>query len=232
VSGIVVAIDGPAASGKSTTSKEVARRLGYSHLNSGLLYRAIAWTALRDGWIDDARWFDTELDQLQLAMLPVPPEFAVQVQGEVMGPVLSASEISRQASRVAALPRVRQRVLEVLRESGARGSTVCDGRDIGTIVFPEAELKIFLVAAPEERARRRVLELGGDPQGPMLEEEVGRLRDRDARDASRSIAPLVAAPDAIQLDTTAMRPEQVVDAIVELAIDRGASAVDDAGDPV
>jgi len=232
VSGIVVAIDGPAASGKSTTSKEVARRLGYSHLNSGLLYRAIAWTALRDGWIDDARWFDTELDQLQLAMLPVPPEFAVQVQGEVMGPVLSASEISRQASRVAALPRVRQRVLEVLRESGSRGSTVCDGRDIGTIVFPEAELKIFLVAAPEERARRRVLELGGDPQGPMLEEEVGRLRDRDARDASRSIAPLVAAPDAVELDTTAMRPEQVVDAIVELAIDRGASAVDDAGDPV
>ena len=121
-------------------------------------------------------------------------------------------------------------MLEVLRESGEHGSTVCDGRDIGTIVFPEAELKIFLVASPEERARRRVLELGGDPRGPMLEEEVVRLRERDARDSSRSIAPLVPAPDAIELDTTAMRPEQVVDTIVELAIERGAVTVDDAGD--
>ena len=230
MSGIVVAIDGPAASGKSTTAREVARCLGYGHLNSGLLYRAIAWTALRDGWIDDVRRFDTELDHLRLAMVPVPPEFVVQVQGEVTGPVLSAAETARQASRVAALPTVRQRVLEVLRESGARGNTVCDGRDIGTIVFPEAELKIFLVAAAEERARRRVLELGGDPRGPMLEEEVGRLRERDARDSSRSIAPLVPAPDAIELDTTAMRPDEVVDAIVELAVARGASPVDDAGD--
>lgn len=230
MNGIVVAIDGPAASGKSTTAREVARRLDYGHLNSGLLYRAIAWTALRDGWIDDPRRFDAELDQLDLAMLPVPPEFIVQVQGEVAGPVLSAAETARQASRVAALPRVRQRVLEVLRESGEHGRTVCDGRDIGTIVFPEAELKIFLVASPEERARRRVLELGGDPRGPLLEEEVVRLRERDARDSSRSIAPLVPAPDAIELDTTAMRPEQVVDTIVELAIERGAVTVDDPGD--
>lgn len=228
--GLVVAIDGPAASGKSTTAREVARRLGYSHMNSGLLYRAIAWAALRDGWIDDARRFEPELDHLQLAMLPFPPEFIVEVQGEVAGPVLTAAETARRASGVAALPPVRSRVLEVLRNAGASGAVVCDGRDIGTIVFPEAELKIFLVAAPEERARRRVLELGGDPRGPMLEVEVERLRERDTRDSSRSAAPLLPAPDAVELDTTAMRPEQVVDAIVELAVERGAEAVDDAHD--
>lgn len=228
--GLVVAIDGPAASGKSTTAREVARRLGYSHMNSGLLYRAIAWAALRDGWIDDARRFEPELDHLQLAMLPFPPEFIVEVQGEVAGPVLTAAETARRASGVAALPPVRSRVLEVLRNAGASGAVVCDGRDIGTIVFPEAELKIFLVAAPEERARRRVLELGGDPRGPMLEVEVERLRERDTRDSSRSVAPLLPAPDAVELDTTAMRPEQVVDAIVELAVERGAEAVDDAHD--
>lgn len=226
--GLVVAIDGPAASGKSTTAREVARQLGYSHMNSGLLYRAIAWAALRDGWIDDARRVEPELDHLQLAMRPVPPEFIVEVQGEVAGPVLTAAQTARRASGIAALPPVRSRVLEVLRDAGASGAVVCDGRDIGTVVFPEAELKIFLVAAPEERARRRVLEMGGDPQGPMLEVEAERLRERDARDSSRSVAPLLPATDAVELDTTAMRPEQVVDAIVELAVERGAAAVDDA----
>jgi cytidylate kinase len=230
MSGLVVAIDGPAASGKSTTAREAARRLGYCHMNSGLLYRAIAWTALRDGWIDDERRFDTELGRLRLAMFPVPPEFTVQVQGEVAGPVLASAETARRASRVAALPQVRDRVLQVLQGAGEGGGVVCDGRDIGTVVFPAAELKIFLVASPEERARRRVLERGGDPQGRELEQEATQLRERDARDASRSIAPLLPAADAIELDTTAMRPDQVVDAIVKLAIDRGARPVDDGDD--
>jgi cytidylate kinase len=232
VNGIIVAIDGPAASGKSTTARRVAQRLGYSHLNSGLLYRTIAWLGLRDGWIDDANRFADELEELRITMERRPPGFVVRVNGEFPGAVLAASQTAVRASHVAARGDVRECALGVLRAAGMDGGIACDGRDIGTIVFPGAALKIFLVASAEERARRRVEEQGIEPDRQRLELEMSRLRERDDRDSARDLAPLRRAPDAIEIDTTRLTPDDVVDEIVVLAIDRGARIVDDICDSV
>ncbi|MDT8436396.1 MAG: (d)CMP kinase [Gemmatimonadota bacterium] len=219
----IVAIDGPAGSGKSTTAALVARRLGYAHLNSGLLYRAIAWTALRDGWADDAERFPRELGRLRLDLEPRPPAFVVRVNGEACGPaLLQAPATARRASAVATREDVREAVLRALRDAGREGAIVCDGRDIGTVVFPEAEVKVFLVADAEERARRRVLDHGGDPTPDTLSRELEELRRRDERDSGRSLAPLRAAEDAVELDTTSLSPDEVVDRIAVMARDAGA----------
>jgi cytidylate kinase len=133
---------------------------------------------------------------------------------------------------VAARADVRERVLDILRAAGMDGGVACDGRDIGTIVFPGAALKIFLVASAEERARRRVEEHGIEPVRERLELEMIRLRERDARDSERDLAPLRRAPDAIEIDTTRLTPDEVVDDIVVLAVERGARVVDDICDSV
>lgn len=232
MNGIIVAIDGPAASGKSTTARRVAQRLDYSHLNSGLLYRTIAWLGLRDGWIDDADRFTGELEDLRITMERRPPGFVIRANGEIPGEVLSASQIARRASHVAARADVRERVLDALRAAGMDGGVACDGRDIGTIVFPGAALKIFLVASAEERARRRVEEHGIELSRDQLELEISRLRERDARDSARDLAPLRRAPDAIEIDTTRLTPDEVVREIVVLAVERGARVVDDISDSV
>lgn len=220
--GIIVAIDGPAASGKSTTARSVAERLGYSHLNSGLLYRTVAWLGLRDGWIADEDRFAVELSNTRMAMERRPPTFVVRANEEIPGDTLSAPQTAIRASQVAARLDVRERVLEVLRSAGEAGGVACDGRDIGTVVFPGAPLKVFLVASVEERARRRVSEHGIAPDRQRLELEMRRLEERDARDSDRDHAPLIRASDAIEIDTTRLTPGQVVDQIVELAVERGA----------
>jgi len=227
VNGIIIAIDGPAASGKSTTARRVADRLGYSHLNSGLLYRTIAWLGLRDGWIEDSDRFSVELAAISIAMERHPSGFVIRANGEIPGETLTAAQTAIRASLVAARLDVRERVLEVLRSAGMEGGVACDGRDIGTVVFPSAALKVFLVASVEERARRRASEHGIEPDRQRLELEVSRLRERDARDSARDHAPLVRAPDAIEIDTTRLTPDEVVDLIVGLAVERGARTVDD-----
>lgn len=232
MNGIIVAIDGPAASGKSTTARRVAERLGYSHLNSGLLYRTVAWLGLRDGWVADEDRFAVELSNTRLEMERRPPSFVVRANGEIPGETLSAPQTAISASLVAARLDVRERVLEVLRAAGKAGGVACDGRDIGTVVFPGAALKVFLVASVEERARRRVSEHGITPDRQRLELEIRRLEERDARDSDRAHAPLVRAPDAIEIDTTRLTPDEVVDQIVELAVERGARTVDDICDSV
>ena len=232
MNGIIVAIDGPAASGKSTTARRVAQRLGYSHLNSGLLYRSIAWLGLRDGWFDDSNQFTDELEDLRITMERRPPEFVIRVNGEIPGEVLAASQTAIRASHVASRADVRERVLGALRAAGVDGGIACDGRDIGTIVFPGAALKIFLVASAEERARRRMEEHDVEPDPERLELEMSRLRERDARDSGRDLAPLRRAPDAIEIDTTRRTPDEVVREIVVLAVERGARMVDDIYDSV
>ncbi len=232
MSGLIVAIDGPAASGKSTTARRVAQRLGFSHLNSGLLYRTVSWLGLRDGWSDDADRFAHELEEIALAMERQPPGFVVSANGEFPGEELTASQTAIRASHVAARVDVRERILDVLRVAGKDGRVVCDGRDIGTIVFPAAALKVFLVASPEERARRRLREHGIEPDRERLDGEMRSLRERDARDSARDLAPLIRAPDAIEIDTTRLTPDEVVDQIAELAVERGARIVDDIGDRV
>lgn len=222
MTGITIAIDGPAASGKSTTAARVARALGYNHLNSGLLYRGITWAALEGAWPSDASGFDRELSELSVGLDRIGAGYRVLVNGTDPGVNLVSPSTSSRVSDVSARPAVRDRVLELLRAEGGRGGVVCDGRDIGTVVFPEAELKVFLVASVEERGRRRLLDHGMDPTEKAVRLEAEKLEARDSADSSRSVAPLRAAADAIRLDTTDLSAGQVVEQIVALARERGA----------
>lgn len=220
MTGITIAIDGPAASGKSTTAARVARALGYHHLNSGLLYRGITWAALEESWPSATRGFDRKLAGLDIVLERVGAGYRVLVNGADPGVNLVSPGTSARVSAVSARPSVRDRVLELLRAEGGRGGVVCDGRDIGTVVFPAAELKVFLVASVEERGRRRLLEHGIEPTEEAVRLEAERLGARDSADSSRPIAPLRAAPDAIRLDTTELSAGQVVQRIVALARER------------
>ena len=221
--GIRVAIDGPAASGKSTTARAVAERLGYAHLNSGLLYRAITWAGLEGGWVDAGPdEFARRVEELDLELRRRSGEFVVEVADRRPVGELTTRAVSRRVSDVAAREPARARALEELREAGRRGGVVCDGRDIGTVVFPGAELKVYLVATAEERARRRLLDYDETPTEERIAAEAERLRARDEKDASRELAPLRKPDDAVEIDTTDLRPGEVVDRIVELARERGA----------
>jgi cytidylate kinase len=215
-----VAIDGPAASGKSTTARSVAERLGVCHLSSGLLYRTVAWCALRDGWIGEPDRWAERVAGLDLALDRAPPGFSVTVRGEGTGAELISGPVTGRVSEIAASPDVRTAILPVLRAAGVRGGLVCDGRDIGTVVFPGADLKVFLVASPRERAKRRLLERGEQPSGERLEAETRRLTARDRRDSERATAPLRRAPDAVELDTTDLSPGEVVERIVAMVRSR------------
>ena len=222
MSGITIAIDGPAASGKSTTAAQVARSLGYSHLNSGLIYRAITWAALKDSWPEDDAGFGRRLEELDLGLERVGTGFRARVDGCDPAEGLVSPTTSSRVSEISARKAVRDRVLQMLRVEGGRGEIVCDGRDIGTVVFPDAELKVFLVASAVERGRRRLLDQGVEPTEEAVREEAERLEARDALDSGRAIAPLRKADDAIALDTTEMNPLEVVERIVSLARERGA----------
>lgn len=221
--GITIAVDGPAASGKSTTAARVARALGYNHLNSGLLYRGVTWVARTEGWPDDELGFDRRLADLDIGLERVGAGYRVLVNGADPGLNLVSPATSAAVSEVSARRAVRDRVLSLLRAEGGRGSVVCDGRDIGTVVFPGAELKVFLVATAEERGRRRLLDHGLEPTEDAIRREAETLAERDAADSSRSVSPLRAASDAIQVDTTELSAEQVVRRIVSLARERGAA---------
>lgn len=187
-----VAIDGPAASGKGTIARALAARFGFAHLDTGLLYRAAGVKAAESGM--------------------EPAEAAASLgEADLARPDLRSGAAGEAASRVAALPAVRAALLAFQRDFARReGGAVLDGRDIGTVICPDAEVKLFVVAAPAERARRRHAELSAGGDSRSLEEVAEDLRIRDARDAARADAPLKAAPDALLLDTTEMTIEAAV----------------------
>jgi 3-phosphoshikimate 1-carboxyvinyltransferase len=218
--GIIVAIDGPAGSGKSSTAKAAAAALGYRHLDSGALYRALTLAALRAG-IPPGRWealTPEELERLGVEAVPAERGYRMALHGEDVSAAIRSPEVNAHVSRMAAVPAVREWLMDALREAGARGGLVADGRDIGTVVFPDAELKVFLVCAPEERARRRLLEQGAaELTDREIHAEAERLSGRDALDSTRAVAPLAQAPDAVLLDTTALDFQEQVAAIVRLA---------------
>lgn len=218
--GLIIAIDGPAGSGKSSTAKAVAATLGYRHLDSGAFYRGITLAALRAG-IDADRWDSLtpeELDALGVGSEAGEGGYRITLHGEDVSAEIRSAEVNAHVSRMAAVPAVREWLLDALRRAGERGGLVADGRDIGTVVFPDADLKLFLVCAPEERARRRLLEQGsGGPSAEEIRAETARLTERDRSDSTRSVAPLVQAPDAVLLDTTELDFTSQVDAIVRLA---------------
>jgi cytidylate kinase len=223
VSGRVVAIDGPAASGKSTTARQVAARLGFLHVNSGLFYRAITWAALREGLTDGESGLRRWMPELEIEPVVGEGFVDVRVEGEAAGAELQGREVSAHVSTISAYGFVRDRVLTLLRAAAELADVVCDGRDIGSVVFPDASLKIFLVADVRERARRRLLDYRVDPSDDVISAEAERLRARDRADSTRERAPLIRAPDAVEIDTTNLTPEAVVRRILDLAAERGLS---------
>jgi cytidylate kinase len=217
----IVAIDGPAASGKSTTARAVADALGFQHIDSGALYRAMTLIALElpeppERWRAEELVARARASVLSLAPAGRTGTLGVTVQGRDVGEPLRSAAVTREVSRVAALGPVRDFVNRLIRDAVPDGGVVLDGRDIGTAVFPDAEVKVFLVADPDERARRRLAERGRAPDLPSVRAEAEALVRRDAWDASRDVAPLARAPDAVLLDTTVLSFEQQVRAIVDL----------------
>jgi cytidylate kinase len=211
----VIAIDGPAASGKSSTAQWVARRLGFHHVDSGALYRAA--TAAQLGRARDAEQW-TEAAVLgaadRVSLVARNGAFVPLIDGEPCESQLRGSEVTRAVSRVAAMPNVRNWVNDQVRRTAGSHDVVVDGRDIGTVVFPDADLKVFLVADPWERARRRLIQrLGRHPADEEIAEETGHIVHRDARDATQTVQ----ANDAVLIDTMYLTQEDQVERIVALA---------------
>ena len=208
----VVAIDGPAGAGKSTVARAVAEALGYVYVDTGALYRGLALAARERGvdW-DDGPALAALAAELDLSF---GPDGRLRVDGVDRDDDIRSPEIGQGASQVSAHPEVRAALLGLQRALGAEGGVVLEGRDIGTVVFPDAEVKIFLTAAPEERARRRLRDLAARGVKADYDEVLAAIRARDARDERRAIAPLRPAADAVLLDSTGLSLEAVVDRIV------------------
>ena len=202
----VVAIDGPAGAGKSTVARAVAERIGGVYLDSGAMYRSVALAALRRG-IDPAGAGELA----SMVSIELEPGVVI-LDGEEVTSLIREPAVSEAASVVAAVPEVREAMVQQQRALlGAGGDWVAEGRDIGTVVWPQAEVKVFLTASPQERATRRAAELG-----LPVAEVLAQVTERDARDEGRAHSPLRAAEDAVTLDTTGLTLEQVVDRVAEL----------------
>ena len=217
---MIIAIDGPVAAGKTTLSKRLANRLGFSLLDTGAIYRAVALASRRRGidWSDDPSVAGAA-GQLEIEFRCIGGTNHVILGSEDVTDAIRTPEISQGASLVSALPQVRAALLNLQRRLGEQGDVIAEGRDIGTVVFPEADLKIFLSAKSGIRARRRYEEWRRSGHQETYEEVLEALEERDARDENRSIAPLEPAPDSILLDSSELSIEQVVARALEL-VDR------------
>jgi cytidylate kinase len=214
--GILIAIDGPAGSGKSSVARTVAERLGLVNLNTGAAYRAVAFLALRE-----QAELDAPQDLAALAGRVGLTEDGARVDGQMVeDEALRTPEVAAAASKVSAYPEVREVLLSVQREAAEKaregGGAVIEGRDIGTVILPDADLKVFLSAAPEERARRRAVQSGRESELERIREAMSR---RDRQDSERESSPLKSAPDAVVIDTTGLGLEEVVSRVTGLAED-------------
>lgn len=218
----MIAIDGPASSGKTTVAQRVARALGYLFLDTGAMYRAVTLAALQSGVRADDEEAVSRLAQ-QVKIDIRPPSVAdgrlydVLLNGRDITWAIRRPEVDSRVSRVSAYAGVRQAMTRLQREIGLRGRVVMAGRDIGTVVLPEADLKIYLDASVEERARRRYRELQARGEEARFEEILESMKRRDQVDSTRELAPLKQAPDAVYLDSTGMSVDQVVERVLELA---------------
>ena len=214
---LIVAIDGPSGAGKGTIARAVAARLGYRHIDTGAMYRAVAWRALQEG-IDLA-------DESAVGALSERAVFDLEgghvvIDGHDVSRAIRTHEIDAAATRVARHPAVRKVLVKRQQALGRNGGVVMEGRDIGTVVFPNADVKIFLDASPEERARRRASDPAHRaPEGTVLSDVATALAERDKSDSTRLASPLAMAPDALHLETTGLTVDQVVERVMD-AIDR------------
>ena len=199
---MVIAIDGPAGAGKSTVARAVARRLGYTYLDTGAMYRSVALAGLERG---------VEPSEVAPTLRIEPTADRVLLDGRDVTTAIRTPEVSEAASKAAAEPAVRAAMVAEQRRLLSDGNWVAEGRDIGTVVAPDAKLKVFLTADPAERARRRAAEIGADVQTVLAEQTI-----RDERDTTRADSPLLAADDAVTVDTTGLTIDEVVDRIVKL----------------
>ncbi len=213
----VITLDGPAGAGKTTTAQAVAKRLGFRHLDSGALYRALTFALLKEG-VPEQEWGTLESKQLAELSVEVEAEgdaLNIYHDGTLLSSDLRSPAVTACVSAVAGLPAVRDWLLGVQRSVGANGNLVADGRDMGTVVFPDADLKIFLIASLEERARRRLLQdYGREPAMAEVQEEARRIEDRDQADRSRSHSPLKRPEGAVEVDTTGLPFEDQVSLIL------------------
>jgi CMP/dCMP kinase len=203
----VVAIDGPAGAGKSTISRRVAAQLGYTYIDTGAMYRCVALAALRG----------QDVSQIRVSF---GAEQQVYLNGEDVSPAIRDPRVSEAASKVSANPEVRRAMVEEQRRIAAGTSVVMEGRDIGTVVFPNAQVKIYLDADPLVRARRRASELNAKGIDADVDEIAEQIRERDHRDATRADSPMIQAPDAVRLDTSGLTMEQVEEAILYIVRNR------------
>ncbi|MGC8793329.1 MAG: (d)CMP kinase [Bryobacteraceae bacterium] len=226
---IVIAIDGPAGAGKSTIARRVAARLGFVYIDTGAMYRALGLWALRAGVdLDDMQ----RLEQLAAAARIEfePGSGRVLLNGEDVTEAIRTPEVASAASKISVYGGVRRAMVAEQRRIGRQTSVVMEGRDIGTVVFPEADVKIFLDADPATRAQRRLHELRERGQKADARQVAAELEERDRRDRSRPEAPLMQAPDAVYLDTTGLSIEQVEEAVLRLVRERVANGQQVGGD--
>ena len=210
---MVVAIDGPSGAGKSTIAKRLAERLGFTYIDTGAMYRAVALWGLRQN-VDM-----TDMHRMEQLALAAEIELApgrIQLNGEDVTEAIRVAEVSSGASRIATMPGVRRALVAKQRSIGERSSVVMEGRDIGTVVFPQAQVKIFLDARPDERVRRRLQEVRAKGEAISEPELAAQLEERDRRDSTRAEAPLTQAPDAVYLDSTGLSVEEVEEAILRI----------------
>lgn len=222
---ITIAIDGYSSSGKSTMARDLARRIGYTYIDSGAMYRAVTLYAMRHGMIDPQGHVDTAaltaaLPDIHISFAPASAADGVQhtlLNGEDVERDIRTMEVSAHVSPVAVIPEVRERLVKLQQEFGRTGGIVMDGRDIGTTVFPDAEMKVFVNASAEERARRRQKELEEKTGKPVNYDEIlSNIRERDRIDSTREVSPLRQADDAVLLDNDDMNHQQQMQWLMDL----------------
>lgn len=213
---MIIAIDGPSAAGKSTLAKRIARDLGFTYLDTGAMYRALALKVLREGIdLNAGQTLQELVERTAIDLLETGGTLKVLLDGEDVSDKIRTPEVSQMASKASALSVVRQRMLVLQRALGQRGNVVAEGRDVGTVVFPEANMKIFLDASAQERARRRVEELRRAGQQVSLADTLREMTERDKRDSERDLAPLRKADDALAIDSSSLDAEALAQRVMQ-----------------
>jgi len=222
--GIIIAIDGPVGSGKSTLARRVAALMGYVYIDTGAMYRAVALKALRRGVpLDAAEHLTALASDTRIDLRAEDGGQRVFLDGEDITAAIRTPDVSQAASKIAVIEGVRHVLVAEQRRAGAQGGVVMEGRDIGSVVFPDAQLKVFLTASPEIRAERRWREHQQKGDAIDLPRTLDEIHERDRRDSGRVSSPLVRAKDAVVVDSTAMDPEEVARLVVLLAEDQAAA---------